>query len=79
MKTLALVLALAFAAPLVAHADTANTSNQTVAQKVQNTYTRLSRTPSKLSVFCSNGAWGEIPRPFCWNRPWQGVIDKYEV
>jgi len=38
MKTLALVLALAFAAPLVAHADTANSANQTVAQKVQNNY-----------------------------------------
>jgi hypothetical protein len=38
MKTLALVLALAFAAPLVAHAAPADASNQTVAQKVQNTY-----------------------------------------
>ena len=38
MKTLALVLALAFAAPLVAHAAPANNADQTVAQKVQNTY-----------------------------------------
>ena len=38
MKTLALVLALAFAAPLVAQAAPANTADQTVAQKVQNTY-----------------------------------------
>jgi hypothetical protein len=38
MKTLALVLALAFAAPLVAQAAPANTSGQTVAQKIQNTY-----------------------------------------
>ena len=38
MKTLALVLALAFAAPLVAQAAPSNTSDQTVAQKVQNTY-----------------------------------------
>jgi hypothetical protein len=37
MKTLALVLALAFAAPLVAHAAP-STADQTVAQKVQNTY-----------------------------------------
>jgi hypothetical protein len=36
MKTLALVLALAFAAPLVAHAAPADQG--TVAQKVQNTY-----------------------------------------
>jgi len=38
MKTLALVLALAFAAPLAANAAPSNASNQTVAQKVQNTY-----------------------------------------
>jgi len=38
MKTLALVLALAFAAPLAAHAAPSNTSDQSVAQKVQNTY-----------------------------------------
>jgi hypothetical protein len=38
MKTLALVLALAFAAPLAAQAATSNGSDQTVAQKVQSTY-----------------------------------------
>jgi hypothetical protein len=38
MKTIAFVLALAFAAPLAAHAQTNLTSQQQLDQKIQSTY-----------------------------------------
>jgi hypothetical protein len=38
MKTIAFVLALAFAAPLAAHAQTSLTPHEQLVQKVQSTY-----------------------------------------